>query len=458
MAKLKTDSPLSRRIVLSFLRFLDSVEPASGVDDEGLEVTKQCLSEAFKIDPSSYASSSDSLVDIFSSREAVDQSQINVDLRHDASSSDAPCTSSGKKAEDGTKEAHTFDASSCALSSLYQIRHPNVLNLVLPSICFLPQHMFVEVAGISKDELFGQFFYALEKAHYFRSLPDGGDDQAQLDRASRIFHTALEEMQKSGCAMLDRNNLAEILKSQGNKAMQSKLYPDAIELYSFAIALCEDNAVYYCNRAAALTQIHQYEPAVQDCLKSIAINPNYCKAYSRLGFVYYAQGKYRDAIDKGFTKALQLDPNNDSIKENIWVAEQKLKEEQQKRENDQSSTSSSHGQDSNHQPGGAPRSHTMPPPFASMSFDGNDIPDLTNVFMNMTRDAFQGQHGPNGPEGNADSTNEAGIRIGRNINVDFGEEIPEELTGALRSVMEMFSGGQPPRNPQDSMNGRSTPN
>lgn len=34
----------------------------------------------------------------------------------------------------------------------------------------------------------------------------------------------------------------------GNKAMQSKLYNEAIELYSFAIAQCEDNAVYYCNR------------------------------------------------------------------------------------------------------------------------------------------------------------------------------------------------------------------
>lgn len=58
----------------------------------------------------------------------------------------------------------------------------------------------------------------------------------------------------------------------------------------------------WCIRAAALTQIQQYEAAVQDCQKSIAINPNYSKAYSRLGFVYYAQGKYRDAIDKGFTK------------------------------------------------------------------------------------------------------------------------------------------------------------
>lgn len=43
----------------------------------------------------------------------------------------------------------------------------------------------------------------------------------------------------------------------GNKAMQSKLYPDAIELYSFAIALCEDNAVYYCNRCVIITLMEE---------------------------------------------------------------------------------------------------------------------------------------------------------------------------------------------------------
>lgn len=34
----------------------------------------------------------------------------------------------------------------------------------------------------------------------------------------------------------------------GNKAMQSKQYSDAIELYNCAIALYEKSAVYYCNR------------------------------------------------------------------------------------------------------------------------------------------------------------------------------------------------------------------
>lgn len=34
----------------------------------------------------------------------------------------------------------------------------------------------------------------------------------------------------------------------GNKAMQSKKYNDAIDLYNCAIALNEKNAVYFCNR------------------------------------------------------------------------------------------------------------------------------------------------------------------------------------------------------------------
>jgi small glutamine-rich tetratricopeptide repeat-containing protein alpha len=57
-------------------------------------------------------------------------------------------------------------------------------------------------------------------------------------------------------------------------------------------------------RAAAYTQINKYTEAIQDCLRSIEIDPNYSKGYSRLGFAYYAQGNYRDAIDKGFKKGL----------------------------------------------------------------------------------------------------------------------------------------------------------
>lgn len=46
--------------------------------------------------------------------------------------------------------------------------------------------------------------------------------------------------------------------------------------------------------------------AIKDCLKSIEIDPNYSKAYSRLGLAYYAQGKYAEAIEKGFKKGMYV--------------------------------------------------------------------------------------------------------------------------------------------------------
>lgn len=47
------------------------------------------------------------------------------------------------------------------------------------------------LAGASKDELFGQFFAALEKIHFFRTMPDGSDDPVRIEKATRLFHDAL---------------------------------------------------------------------------------------------------------------------------------------------------------------------------------------------------------------------------------------------------------------------------
>ncbi|GJR60519.1 small glutamine-rich tetratricopeptide repeat-containing protein [Tanacetum coccineum] len=84
----------------------------------------------------------------------------------------------------------------------------------------------------------------------------------------------------------------------GNEAMQSKLYPAAIECYNVAIAFGGDNAIYYCNRAAAYIQTCQYAEAILDCQKSIEIDPNYIKAYTRLGYIYSVQGI--GALEKGY--------------------------------------------------------------------------------------------------------------------------------------------------------------
>ncbi|XP_012451075.1 uncharacterized protein LOC105773601 isoform X1 [Gossypium raimondii] len=437
MGNLKTDSPLSRRIVRSFLDFLNSVEPAPGVDFEGLEVARECLTEVFKLDSASINDvKSDSLVDIFSSLEASEDKNIKSDLSHRGTSDNDPCSSSACD----VRSANSVEAAKLGDNWTRE----------------------TQSSGVSKDELFGQFFAALEKIHFFRSMPDGNDDPAQLDKATCLFEDALHEMERSGCQAFDCRNLAETFKCQGNRAMQSKLYSDAIELYSLAVSLCDDHAVYYCNRAAAYTQICKYNEAIKDCLKSIEIDHNYCKAYSRLGLAYYAQGNYADAIEKGFKKALRLDPNNQSVIENIRVAEQKLKDGPQRADWDRSASSSHNNQGSNNHSTGS-RSHGASPPF-SMPFDISALPtNIANMFINMAGSAYQGQPSQNrqGEDTNVNGSEEAGIRMGGgNTNLNFGGQMnmPEELTGAFRSMMGMFSGTSPHGNNTPDTNGRSASN
>ncbi|KAH1100350.1 hypothetical protein AAZX31_13G063800 [Glycine max] len=431
-----TDSPLSRRIVRAFLHFLNSVEPGPGVDAEGIEVARECLAEAFKLNQSPVAGDdvkSDSLIDIFKSLEAKKQCEPSKsDVGPQPDSVDASSSFSGENPARGKNHS---EASKSTDEDSTQGPH----------------------AFVSKDELCGQFFAALEKNCYFWSNTDGSDDPVQLEKASCLFNEACMELERSGCHQFSLKNLAESLKTLGNKAMQSKKYSDAIELYNCAIAVHEKSAVYYCNRAAAYTQINKYTEAIQDCLRSIEIDPNYSKAYSRLGLVYYAQGNYRDAIHKGFRKALQLDPNNESVKENIRVAERKLLEEQHRAYQNQNSRSSQEFPNQSAQ--GGSRSHSVPPPFSSMSFNPRDIASMFMNITNPTNAQPQGSHShqERQEDSNGSGTSEPEIRIGGNISVNM-EDMPEDITGALQSMMEMLSGAAPPGQPQDQTNGRTAPN
>ncbi|OWM88426.1 hypothetical protein CDL15_Pgr003838 [Punica granatum] len=106
--------------------------------------------------------------------------------------------------------------------------------------------------------------------------------------------------------------------------MESKQIYDAIQLYSYALSLLADNSVYYANgsattaeivnscvsmtRAAAFTEIKVYNEAIEDCLDAIHCDRHYWKAYSRLGALYYAIGRYSDAIKRYKKGRHEIDP------------------------------------------------------------------------------------------------------------------------------------------------------
>uniref|UniRef100_A0A3B5LGE1 Small glutamine-rich tetratricopeptide repeat-containing protein alpha n=1 Tax=Xiphophorus couchianus TaxID=32473 RepID=A0A3B5LGE1_9TELE len=116
---------------------------------------------------------------------------------------------------------------------------------------------------------------------------------------------------------------AERLKTDGNDQMKVENFAAAVEFYSKAIALNPQNAVYYCNRAAAYSKLGNYAGAVQDCERAIRIDPNYSKAYGRMGLALASLNKHTEAVGY-YRKALELDPDNDTYKTNMKIAEEKM--------------------------------------------------------------------------------------------------------------------------------------
>lgn len=86
----------------------------------------------------------------------------------------------------------------------------------------------------------------------------------------------------------DTKAKADELKVQGNRAMALKDYPEAIAKYTEAIGLDPSNVVYLSNRAAAHSSSQKHDKAVEDAEKAIELDPNFSKAYSRLGLAKYA--------------------------------------------------------------------------------------------------------------------------------------------------------------------------
>jgi tetratricopeptide (TPR) repeat protein len=77
-------------------------------------------------------------------------------------------------------------------------------------------------------------------------------------------------------------------------------------------------------RAAAHSEVNKFAEAIADCENVIIrIDPKYSKAYSRLGWVYHAQGHFEEAIEKGFQKGLVQAGSHCFCLLQIWTIAQK---------------------------------------------------------------------------------------------------------------------------------------
>jgi small glutamine-rich tetratricopeptide repeat-containing protein alpha len=62
----------------------------------------------------------------------------------------------------------------------------------------------------------------------------------------------------------EKRTRAEEFKQQANNKLKAKYFAGAIACYSDAIALVRD-PIYFSNRAAAYSEMRDYESAIKDC-------------------------------------------------------------------------------------------------------------------------------------------------------------------------------------------------
>lgn len=109
----------------------------------------------------------------------------------------------------------------------------------------------------------------------------------------------------------DEKKQAESLKSRGNSAMATKDYASAIDLYTQALALVPGNPIFLSNRAAAYSASKDHESARADAEASVAADPKYTKAWSRLGLARFALGDAKGSME-AYEKGIEYEGNGGS--------------------------------------------------------------------------------------------------------------------------------------------------
>ncbi|CAJ2512760.1 Uu.00g008790.m01.CDS01 [Anthostomella pinea] len=176
---------------------------------------------------------------------------------------------------------------------------------------------------------------------------------------------------------------AEELKGKGNKAMTTKDYPSAIDLYTQALALHPGNAIFLSNRAAAYSAARDHESARADAEAAVAIDPDYTKAWSRLGLARFALGDARGSME-AYRQGIEHEGSggSDAMKKGFETARRRV--EELGNEDADASTPASPGARG---AGGAPDLSSLAGMFGGGGGgggggQGGGMPDLSSIMSN----------------------------------------------------------------------------
>ncbi|KAG7861549.1 hypothetical protein KL919_002283 [Ogataea angusta] len=121
----------------------------------------------------------------------------------------------------------------------------------------------------------------------------------------------------------------EELKNQGNEAFKAGNYQESVRIYNNAILLDPENAVLYSNKAMAYIKLKDWHGTLATCNQALSStkpdDKTKIKLLWRRSIALQELDMLSEAKDS-LQKALQLDPSNQTLKQDFESLEIKIKE------------------------------------------------------------------------------------------------------------------------------------
>lgn len=102
-------------------------------------------------------------------------------------------------------------------------------------------------------------------------------------------------------------------KDKGNQYVKGKDYESAIKMYSRAIELCNDDHVFYSNRAQCYLSLEKYKECIDDASKAIALDSKSSKSFYRRMLAYEKLGEDIKAL-QSCSQLMKLTPEDQASK------------------------------------------------------------------------------------------------------------------------------------------------
>jgi len=187
--------------------------------------------------------------------------------------------------------------------------------------------LYIDKPGITVEQARASADDIIEACNtFFKNAPDfltslvyikrgtGFRFKGEYDKAIDNFETA-RRLNPQFLAI--QSHLMAAYNSRGQMHFSKKEYKEAYEDVTTAINIDPRNPVPYINRCVInLYGRKDYDHALEDCNAAIRLSDKSSMAYNHRGFAYEMK-KNREAAAADYSKALEIDPNNQVARDNL---------------------------------------------------------------------------------------------------------------------------------------------